>query len=80
MIQPVLEEYSERLAADEKTAGKVAFFKVDVDQCTDLSAKLGISAMPTFLIYKDGQLVKTVIGANMEGIKEAVQDNLAITA
>lgn len=70
MIQPLLEEYDNELATS--SAGKVAFFKVDVDECADLAAKMGVAAMPTFVIYHNGTKATTVVGASMPKIKEQV--------
>ena len=50
-----------------------AFFKVDVDEVTDVAQELGIRAMPTFLFYKDGEKVKEVVGANPKAIEAAIK-------
>lgn len=49
------------------------FYKVDVDNVSELAADLGVRAMPSFFFYKDGQKVNDVVGANPKGVEEAVK-------
>jgi len=53
------------------------FVKLDVDEVPDVAQELGIRAMPTFLIFKDGEKVQEIVGANpkalLAGIEEAVK-------
>jgi len=42
--------------------GKVNFAKVNVDGNSSLAAKYGIAAIPTMLIFKDGQPIQQIIG------------------
>jgi len=53
---PILEEL-----ADEYT-GKVNFAKVNVDENGSLASKYNIAAIPTMLIFKDGQPAQQVVG------------------
>lgn len=46
----------------------IKFYKVDVDKLADLSTEFGISAMPTFVLLKDGDVVSKVIGANPNAV------------
>jgi len=46
VISPVLDKFAE--AAD---SSKIEFYKVDVDEATDITVKAGISSMPTFRTY-----------------------------
>ncbi|HMT00798.1 MAG TPA: thioredoxin domain-containing protein [Candidatus Absconditabacterales bacterium] len=66
MLKPYLEELASKLA------GKVTFFKVDVDAEMNLAQQQDISAMPTIKFFKDGELIETVIGANIEAINAAI--------
>jgi len=59
-IAPVLEE----LAADPAIAGKIAICKVDVEEHGALAAQFGVRAIPTFIIFKNGQPVEKIVGAN----------------
>jgi thioredoxin 1 len=56
MIAPILDEI-----AREK-AGSVKVGKVNVDHNQSLSARYGIRAIPTLLLFKDGQLRDQVTG------------------
>ncbi|EHY92145.1 thioredoxin [Staphylococcus saprophyticus subsp. saprophyticus KACC 16562] len=58
MQSPVLEELSDELE------GKVLIGKVDVDEEKALASKYQIQSIPTLLIFKDGELVNTLIGFN----------------
>ena len=50
----------------------VRFYKVDVDEVPDLAQELGIRAMPTFVIFKNGEKVDEVVGANPKAIEAAI--------
>ncbi len=56
MLAPVIE----RLAADFD--GKATVAKVDVDECPALAMRYNIQSIPTVILFKDGQPVKTLIG------------------
>ncbi|KAI5806743.1 putative thioredoxin [Peziza echinospora] len=49
-----------------------AFFKVDVDEASDVAAELGVKAMPTFYLFKDSEKVQEVVGANPAALKAAI--------
>ena len=36
--------------------------KIDVDGAQALAAKLGVATLPTLILYKDGAIVKTLVG------------------
>lgn len=57
MIAPLLAD----LANDSQGRFKVA--KVNVDDHRSLAAQFGVQSLPTLLIFKDGQVRDTVIGA-----------------
>jgi thioredoxin 1 len=52
------------------------FYKVDVDEVNDVAAELGIRAMPTFMLFKKGEKVEEVVGANEKALKAAIEKNL----
>lgn len=60
----------------EKLAGEyagVTFVKVDVDDAEDVAAQCGISAMPTFQVYRDGKKVEEMMGADPKKLEAIVK-------
>jgi thioredoxin 1 len=57
MIAPILDEVS---AAYE---GKLSIAKMNVDENREIPAKFGIRGIPTLMLFKDGQLAATKVGA-----------------
>jgi len=56
-IAPMLEE----VAAEY--AGKVTVAKMNVDENQDIPAQYGIRGIPTLMLFKEGKLVATKVGA-----------------
>ena len=56
MLAPVIDE----LASEYD--GKVKVGKVDTDANRDTSVKLGISAIPTIILFNKGEVVKKFVG------------------
>jgi len=57
MIAPALDD----MAASY--AGKLQIVKLNVDDNRDIPAKFGIRGIPTLMIFKQGQLAATKVGA-----------------
>ena len=57
MIAPILDEVS---AAYE---GKLNIAKMNVDDNREIPAKFGIRGIPTLMLFRDGQLAVTKVGA-----------------
>jgi thioredoxin 1 len=57
MIAPILEE----TAKDYGTRLQIA--KMNVDENRDIPSKFGIRGIPTLMLFKDGQLAATKVGA-----------------
>jgi thioredoxin 1 len=57
MIAPILDE----VAASHKDQLQIA--KMNVDENRDIPAKFGIRGIPTLMLFKDGQLAATKVGA-----------------
>jgi len=55
-IAPILDELATELD------GKLKIAKVNVDDNGDLAAQYGVRAIPTMLLFKDGQLVDQYVG------------------
>ena len=56
MIAPVLDE----LATEQ--AGQAIVAKVNIDDAPELAARFGITSIPTLIVFKNGQPVKTLRG------------------
>jgi len=65
MIAPKVVEYAKQYTA-------VRFYKLDVDDVPDVAQELGIRAMPTIKIFKDGEEFETVVGVNLPAIESAL--------
>ena len=48
------------------------FYKLDVDEVPDVAHELGVRAMPTFIVFKDGEKVGEVVGANAKALEALV--------
>jgi thioredoxin 1 len=70
MIAPVVEE----LAGEY--AGKLEVKKMDVDANPETAMALGIRSIPTLLIFKDGKVAETVIGAVPKSVLKKKIDNV----
>ena len=57
LVAPIVEE----LAAEYE--GKAKIGKLDVDSNQQTSIKFGVRSIPTLLLFKDGKLKDTIIGA-----------------
>ncbi|GLB43640.1 putative thioredoxin family protein [Lyophyllum shimeji] len=69
-ISPVFEALADQVEA-------VEFYKVDVDAQPDIAQEVGIRAMPTFMIFKDGQKVKDLVGANPPALENLIRTSVA---
>ena len=56
MVSPILDE----LAGEYD--GRVKIGKVNVDQSQALAAEYGVRAIPTLLLFKDGQVTDQIVG------------------
>lgn len=68
VIGPIFEKISDTPAGE-----KLGFYKVDVDAQDKIAAEVGIKAMPTFVFFKGGQVVKQVVGANPQALQVSSQ-------
>ncbi|KAL5118420.1 hypothetical protein ACEQ8H_003596 [Pleosporales sp. CAS-2024a] len=51
----------------------VKFYTYDVEECHDIAQELGVSQMPTFTIFKDGDIQEGVTGARPKAIRKAIE-------
>jgi thioredoxin 1 len=57
-VAPVLDELA------KEYEGKIKIAKVDVDQNQQVAGNFNIRSIPTLLFFKNGQVVKQLIGAH----------------
>ncbi|MBQ4834123.1 thioredoxin TrxA [Pseudoalteromonas sp. MMG010] len=57
MIAPILQEVAEEFD------GRVTIAKLNIDQNAGTPPKFGIRGIPTLLLFKDGQVAATKVGA-----------------
>jgi thioredoxin 1 len=65
MIGPFFEELSKKYT-------NLKFIKVDVDELEDVASEAGVSAMPSFYVYKEGKVVDTVVGASKDKLEALI--------
>ena len=70
MLTPTIDE----LAADN--AGKLKVGKVDTDAARNVAMKFGISAIPTIVLIKDGQVAKKFVGLQQKADLQAAIDEV----
>lgn len=71
MIAPVLEE----LATEYD--GKVKIGKVNIDENPNLATQFRVSAIPTLLVFKNGQVMEQMVGAKSKRDLKASLDRAA---
>ena len=68
MLAPVLE----KLAAEYE--GKAKIVKVNVDNDTALARQFGVVSIPNMFVFKDGQVVDSLLGYNSANTIKALID------
>lgn len=66
-IAPIYEDLSRRYP-------KAVFLKVDVDQCTETATSHGISAMPTFNLFRNKIKLAQVRGADAQSLENKIKE------
>ncbi len=73
MMAPLVEELSEEMNS------KISFGKLDVDKNPDTAQKYGVTSMPTFVIFRKGEIVDRVVGAqSREALKQRIEQALQL--
>lgn len=65
-IAPFFQELSEKYT-------NIKFVKVDVDELEDVTSEAGVSAMPSFYVYKDGEVAEKLVGASKDKLEDLVK-------
>ncbi|MBI2430476.1 MAG: thioredoxin [Candidatus Levybacteria bacterium] len=69
IVSPVVEELG------EEYEGKAKVVKLNVDDNPDTASRYNVMSIPTLIIFKNGQPVKTIIGAQpKENIRRAIDE------
>ena len=64
-IAPMVEEMA-------RNNPKVTFIKIDIDENSETPGRFNVSAVPTFILFKNGKMVAEVKGANAQGVQGLV--------
>lgn len=72
MMGPIVEELSTEYGVD-----KVKIVKVDVDQNQEVAGKYQVMSIPTFLMFKNGEVADKLIGGvQKEKLKEMIEKHV----
>ena len=73
IVTPIVEELA------HEYSGKVKVGKLNVDENPESSQAYNVMSIPTIMFFKNGQPVKSVIGAqSKENFKKAIEEALAL--
>jgi thioredoxin 1 len=72
MIAPVLDELA------EEYSGRVNIGKVNVDENQNLAAEYGVRAIPTLLLFQNGQVAEQMLGLKSKRDLKASLDKVAV--
>jgi thioredoxin 1 len=71
MVSPVIDELA------EEYAGKIKVVKLNVDENSQTSGQFGVMSLPSIVFFKNGQPIKTMIGAqSKEDYKQEIEQLL----
>ncbi len=70
MLAPTIDEIA------EEYDGKAKVGKVDTDNSREVAMKYGISAIPTVIVFKGGEVAKKFVGLQQKGEMTAAMDEV----
>jgi thioredoxin 1 len=62
LVGPIIEQVS------IKSAGKAKVYKLNIDENKVVTEKYEVTAIPTIIIFKNGQAVTTLVGVRQEQV------------
>ena len=62
-------------ALAEEYAESAILVKVDVDELGELAQQLGVTSMPTFLFFRNGEMIDSMRGADEAGLRALVAEH-----
>ncbi len=69
MISPIVDELSDEIT-------DVKFYKVDIDESSELASMLGVMSIPTLILFKDGKQIGKLVGFHSKSeITEFINKN-----
>lgn len=69
-IYPTVERWS------RTEYSNVRFVKVEVDKLAETTERSGVSAMPTFQLYKGGRKVGELVGASISELQDLIKEHM----
>ena len=69
MIAPILDEVA------KEYEGKVKVAKLNVEEGQSIASKFGVMSIPTLMLFKNGQVIKQVVGAVSKSQLREILDN-----
>lgn len=68
MMHPVLEKLN------EEVGDKIKIGKINIDIEPELTSSFGVMSIPTFIVFENGQMLKSVVGMqSLEKLKELLE-------
>lgn len=72
MVTPIIDELA------KEYEGRLKIGKIDVDENSQMPEKYGVMSIPSVFIFKNGQVVKSIVGAqNKETYKKEIEEVIA---
>lgn len=65
-IAPIYNELSEKFSS-------ITFLKADVDESEELAEQYSVQSLPTFVFLRDGDVVQSIEGANVNALIETLE-------
>jgi thioredoxin 1 len=70
-MNPILEEL------EKEYEGRVNIVKMNVDENSEVPGKFNVMSIPTFILFKDGKALSSVVGARSKGDMKKELDKAA---